>query len=46
VDAGNMLNRSIESWTNARSADPEGIDIPDLSANARAIITDTREEQE
>ncbi len=40
VDAGNMLNRSIESWINARNADPEGIDIPDLSANARAILSE------
>jgi hypothetical protein len=39
VDAGNMLNRSIESWINTRNADPEGIDIPDLSANARAILS-------
>lgn len=46
VDAGNMLNRSIESWINARNADPEGIDIPDLSANARAILSDAREEEE
>jgi hypothetical protein len=41
VDAGNMLNRSIESWINARNADPDGIDIPDLSSNARAILSET-----
>jgi hypothetical protein len=46
VDAGNMLNRSIESWMNARNADPEGIDIPDLSANAREILSGAKKEEE
>lgn len=39
VDAGNMLNRSLETWINARNADPEGIDIPDLSETAREILS-------
>lgn len=39
VDAGNMLNRSLETWINARNADPEGIDIPDLSITARQTLS-------
>ena len=42
IEAGNLMTKSLDSWIEARNADPEGIDIPDLAGTVKPVLSEYR----
>lgn len=45
IEAGNLMIRSLESWLEARGLEDEEFEIPNLSENVRAFLSESEESE-
>lgn len=43
VEAGNLMNRSLDSWIEARKSGTQNLDIPDLAGTVKSVLREYRD---